>query len=64
MTTEAERREDLVTQERGPRAVQHVSGGGNALTQDEKLVGKTFKKSGLTAEELAEEVAEIAEPTS
>jgi polyphosphate kinase 2 len=34
--------------------VQNVSGGGNALTHDEKLVGKTFKKSGLTAEELAE----------
>lgn len=38
----------------GPRPVASRSGGGNALTDDEKLVGKTFKKSGLTAEELAE----------
>jgi len=37
-----------------PRAVALRSGGGNALSDDEKLVGKTFKKSGLTAEELAE----------
>jgi polyphosphate kinase 2 len=37
-----------------PRAVRTRSGGGNALSHDEKLVGKTFKKSGLTAEELAE----------
>ncbi len=54
MTTDAERKEDLPVQERRPRALQNVSGGGNALTQDEKLVGKTFKKSGLTAEELQE----------
>jgi polyphosphate kinase 2 len=54
MTTEAERTEELSTPERRPRAVQNVSGGGNALTHDEKLLGKTFKKSGLTAEELAE----------
>ncbi len=37
-----------------PRAVTTRSGGGNALSNDEKLVGKTFKKTGLTAEELAE----------
>jgi polyphosphate kinase 2 len=37
-----------------PRAVRTRSGGGNALSQDEKLVGKSFKKSGLTAEELEE----------
>ena len=36
-----------------PRAVQG-NGRGNALSQDEKRVGKTFKKSGLTAEELDE----------
>ncbi len=39
---------------KGPRPVRTRSGGGNALSNDEKLVGKTFKKTGLTAEELAE----------
>ena len=39
---------------KGPRPVETRSGGGNALSNDEKLVGKTFKKTGLTAEELAE----------
>ena len=37
-----------------PRVVTARSGGGNALSDDEKLVGKTFRKSGLTAEDLAE----------
>jgi polyphosphate kinase 2 len=64
--TNAKNRESLMSAEakpdrqqpenpkRGPRVVTTRSGGGNALSDDEKLVGKTFKKTGLSAEELAE----------
>ena len=54
MSADVKRNEIAGEQTPKPRAVPKVSGGGNALTQDEKLVGKTFKKSGLTAQELAD----------